>query len=109
MQHHEVVASLPEPEQDLWLERAERLRWSRNELRRQLRAHRDSAKKARRDPHPVVTLLLNVTPDRERRWVRAAGSVNRDLQEWIVEALDNAAESLLIVTENPPESVAKLA
>jgi hypothetical protein len=34
-QHHAEVAALPEPAQELWLQRAERLRWSRNELRRQ--------------------------------------------------------------------------
>ncbi|MFD0380203.1 LmbU family transcriptional regulator [Streptomyces sp. NPDC127112] len=36
--HHAEVARLARPEQDYWLRRAEEQRWSRNELRRQLRA-----------------------------------------------------------------------
>src|SRR5215207_7208217 len=36
-QHHAEVASLPAPEQDLWLQRALTHGWSRNELRRRLR------------------------------------------------------------------------
>jgi hypothetical protein len=42
-QHHAEVAALPEPDQDLWLNRAERLGWSLSELRRQLRNARSSA------------------------------------------------------------------
>jgi hypothetical protein len=36
--HHAEVAALPGPEQDLWLRRAERHSWSRNQLRRELRS-----------------------------------------------------------------------
>lgn len=103
MQHHEVVASLPGEQQDLWLDQAEKLKWSRNEMRKQLRLHRASMEKPRHDP--LVSVLLNVTADRERRWLHAAKTVNRDLQEWIAEALDNAAESLLRATEDAPESL----
>jgi hypothetical protein len=35
--HHAEVASLPEPEQDFWLRKAENLSWSRNKLRREIR------------------------------------------------------------------------
>lgn len=36
--HHAEVAALPEPEQDFWLRKAEEFGWSRNRLRRELRA-----------------------------------------------------------------------
>lgn len=36
--HHAEVARLAPPEQDYWLRRAEQHKWSRNQLRRQLRA-----------------------------------------------------------------------
>ncbi|WP_274595155.1 LmbU family transcriptional regulator [Streptomyces sp. E2N166] len=36
--HHAEVTSLPPAEQDHWLHEADRLKWSRNELRRALRA-----------------------------------------------------------------------
>src|SRR3954470_2699940 len=37
-QHHAVLCALSNDEQDAWLDRAEAGRWSRNELRRRLRA-----------------------------------------------------------------------
>jgi hypothetical protein len=46
-QHHAEVAALPEPDQDLWLNRAERLGWSLSELRRQLRTARSNAVEGR--------------------------------------------------------------
>ncbi|MBV9451756.1 MAG: LmbU family transcriptional regulator [Streptosporangiaceae bacterium] len=36
--HHAEVAALAEPEQDFWLRKAEELGWSRNQLRREVRA-----------------------------------------------------------------------
>jgi hypothetical protein len=36
--HHAEVAALPEVEQDFWLRKAEELDWSRNQLRREVRA-----------------------------------------------------------------------
>lgn len=38
--HHAEVAALERPEQDYWLSKAEELSWSRNELRKQVRASR---------------------------------------------------------------------
>jgi len=36
--HHAEVAALPEPEQDFWLRKAEALGWSRNKMRREVKA-----------------------------------------------------------------------
>src|SRR4051794_19031911 len=44
-QHHAEVASLPEPEQDLWLKRADGAQWSKTELRRRVAAERRGGRK----------------------------------------------------------------
>jgi len=84
-QHHAEVAALPPAEQDLWLHRAEKECWSRNELRRRLRAHRRPAGTA-----PVV-VRFELTPEDERRWRRAAASTELDLQAWLRRVADAAA------------------
>jgi hypothetical protein len=86
-QHHVELAALPEPQQELWLNRAERLRWSRNELRRQLSAARTAGDPPGRSS--VVRLL--VTPTRQLRWQEAADAAGRTLEEWLAGAADEAA------------------
>lgn len=85
-QHHAEAASLPEPERGRWLEHAEAGRWSRNELRRRLRADRAG----RREPGEVL-LTLAVLHERQERWQRAAQCAQLQLDEWIVQILDRAA------------------
>lgn len=92
-QHHAEVAALPEPGQDLWLQRAERLGWSRNELRRHLTADRRSIQ-AVGDTH-ALSLRIQVTSDRERRWRAAAAGAGRTLADWLAVTADAAADSLL--------------
>ncbi len=92
-QHHLEVAALPEDQQDLWLERAERSGWSRNDLRAQLRCCRDDGAAAR--PLPVSALHLRISQDRRQRWQDAATRAQLDLQEWISAALDLAARNEL--------------
>jgi hypothetical protein len=97
-QHHAALAALPEPEQELWLQRAERYRWSRNELRRHLLAsRRPSPTTADTDaPEPdAIVLRIQVPKGRQRRWREAASAVNRGLMDWIAEAADQAADTLL--------------
>jgi hypothetical protein len=92
-QHHAEVAALPEPQQELWLARAERLRWSRNELRRQLRELR--ALESRVDGGEAVVLRVAITSDREQRWRRAAAAHDERLADWLSRAADAAADSVL--------------
>jgi hypothetical protein len=92
-QHHAEVAALPEPQQDLWLMRAERARWSRNEFRRQLRAMRGLQQ--RLDGREAVVLRVPVTSDREQRWRRAAAARDERLADWLSQAADAAADSVL--------------
>jgi hypothetical protein len=88
-QHHTEVAALPEDQQDLWLDRAERSGWSRNKLRSHLRSSNGRATAAKELPSPV--LQLSVSPERLERWQHAAGTARIDLHEWISGTLDRAA------------------
>jgi hypothetical protein len=92
-QHHAVVAARSEPEQELWLTRAERNGWTRNELRRQL----GLATRASGGLHdvPSVVVQLQVMADREERWRRAAAVARLPLGDWMAAAADTAAETIL--------------
>jgi hypothetical protein len=90
-QHHAEVAGYADHAQDYWLNKAERLHWSRNELRKQLRAARGEP--MRQSP-PTVPVVLKVVPDQHERWHMAAQAVNSNLDEWIVMTLDDGAERI---------------
>jgi len=92
-QHHAEVAALPDAEQDLWLQRAERMKWSRNELRRRLAANRRGEAEVLH-PRPVVVHIA-VTPDRERRWRSAAAEADQPLSVWMSSTVDAAADAML--------------
>jgi hypothetical protein len=104
-QHHSEVAALPEPEQDLWLQRAAAGRWSRNELRRHLVAHRGT--RATDEPQPVVVRIA-VSPQSEERWQRAAAVQQRDLLDWLIAVADAAADSALAPEPAVPRPVSHL-
>jgi hypothetical protein len=89
--HHAEVAARPAAEQDLWLARAERERWSRNELRSQLARDR----RVKRPALPGTTVTLKVSSERQERWQRAADAEGRDVMEWIRATIDSAADSAL--------------
>ncbi|WP_306749343.1 LmbU family transcriptional regulator [Saccharothrix yanglingensis] len=96
-QHHAEVAALPAEEQDRWLDRAERERWSRTALRRALRESRDPDGRSYRALMPRVT----ATGDAVDRWRRAALAANAEFEAWIVAALDRAAARDLELTSVP--------
>ena len=95
-QHHAEVATLPGGEQDRWLDLAEQYRWSRNELRRQLKASRRQLENGDgfdKNGARQVVLQVNIAPERKRLWEEAAERSHRDLVEWMTEVLDSAAGS----------------
>ncbi|WP_217554649.1 LmbU family transcriptional regulator [Streptomyces sp. GbtcB6] len=99
MQHHAEVAALPSALQDLWLDRAAAMTWSRNELRRRIRAGavspspaRKSAPEGEAEKSEPAELRLPVSVERHRRWEAAAERAERDLSDWIFGALDAAAD-----------------
>jgi hypothetical protein len=94
-QHHAEVAALPEPEQDLWLQRADASQWSKTELRRRISAERRAV---RNEPSPV-TVRFEVEPDRAVRWQAAAAEAGLELAEWITGAADAAATTPLVAPQ----------
>lgn len=88
-QHHAEVCALSEEDRERWLDRAQRERWSRNELRRQLRPDRPPRGRT------AGLLRLEVDPERASRWLRAATLCESELNPWIVATLDGAANGLL--------------
>ena len=95
LQHHAEVAALDEAEQDLWLSRCETLRWPRRELRRQLAAR--DGRIVGTDEH--VTVRVQISAERERRWREAATVANCPLFELLTRVVDEAADSLLCIEE----------
>jgi hypothetical protein len=90
--HHAEVCSLTDEEQDRWLDRAAAAGWSRNELRRRLRAVRNPA-----ELEPALPVRLAVAPERVERWRHAAELSDCTLAVWAAATLDEAANRLLRV------------
>lgn len=87
-QHHMEVASLPEDQQDHWLNFAARLKWSKSELRRQIKA---STAPDEPSGGTEVSLSLRLEETRIKRWELAARRNSKSLTEWISAVLDGAA------------------
>lgn len=98
-QHHAEVASLPEPEQEIWLNRAEKGAWSRNELRRRIKAERNGGA-----ADEVTHIQMNVIAEQKKRWQEAAESTEQDLLVWMVSNLDRAALAALESRETAARS-----
>jgi hypothetical protein len=99
-QHHAELASLPAEQQDEWLDRAEKFSWSRNELRRRVRASRENTTPA----SDILRIQMNIPSDRKQRWAAAASAARQDLAGWIVANLDNAASAALEVNQPKRQS-----
>jgi hypothetical protein len=100
LQHHAEVAALPESAQDLWLGRAERYRWSRNELRRRVSTDRQFERSSGSRTQPCsggarITCRLRVTADRAHRWNQAASVSEQTLDDWVSSVADAAASAIL--------------
>ena len=90
--HHAELAALSEHEQDEWLDQAERGRWSRNELRAQLRKETRA-----RIPVSVEQVRLKVDIARVERWKAAAEAERLAFTDWLVAAADDAARHVVVV------------
>ncbi|WP_310723174.1 MULTISPECIES: LmbU family transcriptional regulator [unclassified Streptomyces] len=90
--HHAEVASLPPHEQDYWLNRAEELGWSRNQLRANVRAARETEPSATRK---TASVGIQLTPERIARYRAAAERSDSSLETWMVDRLDLAANNAL--------------
>jgi len=88
-QHHVEVAALPIADQDRFLAQAERMGWSRNELRRQVRRHLEPSICCA--DAKAVSVLLTLEPGRAASWQAAAERATCALPEWIASVVDAAA------------------
>jgi hypothetical protein len=91
-QHHAEVAALPEADRDLWLQRAERMRWTRKELRRQRAAVRNARSAG---SGPTRVMRIEVSEEQHERWQRAAAEVDQSLADWLCLVVDAAATSVV--------------
>jgi hypothetical protein len=87
-QHHAEVCALPDDDQDRWLRAAAAGRWSRNELRRRLRA--DEGRQVCDE-----VFRLAVAHGQAERWREAARRSDRAVEAWVVRVLDDTASSVL--------------
>jgi hypothetical protein len=88
-QHHAALCALSDDQQETWLDRAEAGRWSRNELRRRLRAAGSAG------PPADEIFRLAVARAQAHLWREAAERSSCRCEAWIVGVLDDAAAALL--------------
>ncbi|QXJ26676.1 LmbU family transcriptional regulator [Actinomadura graeca] len=93
LQHHAEIAALSESEQDRWLERAERGKWSTRRLRKEIRQVREEAKGTARpwEGRSPARVVMNLDAGRKDRWDQAAEAAQMPLLDWIAMVLDEAA------------------
>lgn len=103
--HHAEVAALPRPEQDYWLRKADELGWSRNQLRREVRASlterkddtEDTVSAATQRPTPhsfdsAEAISVQLDPDQLEACRKAANRGGYDsIHEWAARTLYHAA------------------
>jgi hypothetical protein len=102
--HHAEVARLSPPEQDYWLRKAEQQKWSRNELRRTVRAslaaqsgedeQREVARLSEatavetRRQQQVTTLTIELSADQLEYYSRDAAAQGVPVDKWVTQMLD---------------------
>ncbi|MCP2339278.1 LmbU family transcriptional regulator [Actinomadura rupiterrae] len=92
LQHHAEIAALPEAEQERWMDRAEKEKWSTRRLRKELRQAREfPAPESSGEPDASTTVIVNLDTTRKDRWTQAAEAAQMPLTEWIAKVLDEAA------------------
>ncbi|MEU6291012.1 LmbU family transcriptional regulator [Streptomyces sp. NPDC005047] len=109
--HHAEVTRLSPPEQDYWLRKAEQQKWSRNELRRAVRASLavqsgaaeapaggEEQQEVTRLPEPaadkrrqkVTTLTIELSADQLDHCAKAAAAHGLPVDEWVARTLESA-------------------
>ncbi|TYC10074.1 antibiotic biosynthesis protein [Actinomadura syzygii] len=97
-QHHAEVASLLVEDQDKWLDRAEKAKWTTKQLRAGIRlSYAAEVREATRDEatRDEATRRLAVPGSHLERWRLAADQVGTDLRQWVLTTLDSAAAQAL--------------
>jgi hypothetical protein len=96
-QHHADLCALDDAQQDRWLDRAAAGGWSRNELRRRLRA-------AEGEPAPDEIFRLAIAHGQAERWREASRRSQCALEAWAVRVLDAAARAAVAPAADPAPS-----
>ncbi len=91
--HHMEVAKFCCADQDRWLDRAEEAKLSVRALRREIASVRGVGESGRSLEPKART--IHAEPSRVERWRAAASLANKNLDDWIVHALDDAAKQSL--------------
>lgn len=92
-QHHAEVASLPVEDQDRWLDVAAREGLTTRQLRTAIQNERDADPSG--SPRPPEVRQLAVPSNRVKAWRKAAELTGIELEKWVLETLDRAAEHTL--------------
>ena len=92
-QHHAEVASLPNHEQDRWLDEAERLNWTTKHLRAAIQSSVESSSGSQ--SVPAGRSQIEVPSGRLGQWRKAADRLGIGFNHWIIMILDRAAEEIL--------------
>jgi hypothetical protein len=87
-QHHGAVAALGDEAQDRWLDLAAANRWSLHGLRNRLREEQSVP-----DADSGRVLRFQVDATCEQHWREAAARSGASFQDWIIRALDAAAQA----------------
>jgi len=115
--HHAEVARLVEPEQDYWLRKAEKFGWSRNRLRKEVRAsiaersiewdsppadgtgaNDGTPTETSISVHPTggsTQIQVKLSPEQLQSYSAVAEKLAHSVEEWAVSALDRAAQEEL--------------
>ncbi|MEO9238999.1 MAG: LmbU family transcriptional regulator [Jatrophihabitantaceae bacterium] len=88
-QHHAEVASLPMADQEHWLDQAEQLLWTTKQLRSAIRGDQSTGQLTESNSR------IEVPPNRVGRWRMAAHTSGVELEMWILNILDQAAQEVL--------------
>jgi hypothetical protein len=113
--HHAEVASLPEPEQDFWLRKAEEFGWSARRLRREVHAslrerghgragiEPANPNEIRLAPRPStqITVRIQLTQEQSQLCEQAAGRQGLGVPAWAAQVLDRAARESLENDHSP--------
>ncbi|WP_370664602.1 LmbU family transcriptional regulator [Streptomyces sp. IBSBF 2507] len=92
-QHHAEVASLPQEEQEHWLDRAEKMGWTTKQLRNSIQQTRDSD--CQKMDARSTARRLAVPDNHFQWWHKAAERSGIDLEKWVLITLDQAAQQIL--------------
>ncbi len=99
-QHHAELASLPVDDQEVWLDRAEQMKWNTKQLRNAIRAEREGT--AQPASAAAATRRLAVPDNRLQWWHKAAAQAGTELGEWVMATLDAAANQVLQEEDRQP-------